>query len=141
MRHERNKQALSEINVTPFVDVMLVLLIIFMATVPLMKQGIDVELPATKGLILNEKSKRYTITIKKSGTIYLNDLKLSQAKLVKKLRAISKINPDIFLKADKRVPYGRVVEIIAEIKSAGIQKLGIITLPESTRKRLKKRRN
>ncbi len=129
MKLERGRTALSEINVTPFVDVMLVLLIIFMVTAPLLKQGIDVDLPKAKGSSLS-KEERFTITVKKDESIYLNKKRISQTELVKKLKAISKINPDVFLEADKNVHYGKVVEVMGEIKAAGIEKLGMITEPK-----------
>jgi biopolymer transport protein TolR len=131
MKLERGRTALSEINVTPFVDVMLVLLIIFMVTAPLMKQGVDVDLPKAKSASFS-KEERFTISIKKNGELYLNETKVTDAELVKKLEAISKVNPDVYLEADKDVQYGRVVEIMGEIKSVGIEKLGMVTQPKLT---------
>lgn len=126
--HRRERKVLSEINVTPFVDVMLVLLIIFMVTAPLIKQGIDVELPKAKGKELPPEE-RLDITISKSGKIYLNNTLMPLDKLRVKLKAIARKNPNVFLKADKKVPYGTVVRLIGEIKEAGIEKLGIVTEP------------
>ncbi len=120
---------MSEINVTPLVDVMLVLLIIFMITAPLLQQGIDVNLPKAKGKELSEEE-RITLVIKKGGLIYMNDAPVSKDELIKKLSAISRLNPNVFLKADKDVSYGFVVEIMGEIKEAGIEKLGMITEPK-----------
>ncbi len=125
----RDRGVLSEINVTPLVDVMLVLLIIFMVTAPLMQQGIDVNLPKAKGKELPPEE-RITVLIKKNGTIYMNDVQISLANLYSKLNAIKSRNPDVFLKADKDVSYGFVVEVMGEIKSAGIEKLGMITEPK-----------
>jgi biopolymer transport protein TolR len=129
MKLNRNRDVLSEINVTPFVDVMLVLLIIFMVTAPLLQQGIDVNLPQAKGKDLPPEE-RIALVIKRDGIIYMNDNPVSLTEMGNKLRAISKLNPNVFLKADKDVPYGLVVEVMGEIKEAGIEKLGMITEPK-----------
>lgn len=129
MRLERrNRSAMSEINVTPLVDVMLVLLIIFMVTAPLMQQGIDVNLPKAKGKDLPQ-SERITIIIKRDGKIYMNDNPVTIAEMKRKLEVISKLNPDVFLKADKDVSYGLVVEVMGEVKESGIERLGMVTEP------------
>ncbi|MBT9536775.1 MAG: protein TolR [Nitrospirae bacterium] len=120
---------LSEINVTPFVDVMLVLLIIFMVTAPLLQQGIDVNLPQAKGKDLPSEE-RITLVIKKDGVIFMNDKPMSMSEIKQKLTAISKLNPNVFLRADKDVPYGFVVQVMSDIKEAGIEKLGMITEPK-----------
>jgi biopolymer transport protein TolR len=129
MKFNKERTVLSEINVTPFVDVMLVLLVIFMVTAPLLQQGIDVNLPKAKGKDLPPEE-RITLVIKREGVIFLNDNPVSLSQMRKKLEAISKLNPNIFLKADKSVPYGFVVEVMSEIKEAGIEKLGMITEPK-----------
>ena len=125
----RDSKVLSEINVTPFVDVMLVLLIIFMVTAPLLQQGLDVNLPKARGRDLPPEE-RITLVIKKGGTIYMNENPVSIIQMGHKLKAISKLNPNVFLKADKDVPYGFVVKVMGEIKEAGIEKLGMITEPQ-----------
>jgi TolR protein len=130
-RPVRHRTVLSEINVTPFVDVMLVLLVIFMVTAPLLQQGVDVNLPKAKGKDLPPEE-RITIVIKRGGNIFMNDNSVSMNDMAKKLSAISKLNPNVFLKADKDVPYGLVVEVMGEIKEAGIEKLGMITEPKIT---------
>jgi biopolymer transport protein TolR len=129
MKIKRHRTALSEINVTPLVDVMLVLLIIFMVTAPLMQQGIDVNLPRAKGKDLPPEE-RLTIVIKKGGSLFMNDQPTSKSDMMGKLTAISKRNPNVFLKADKDVPYGTVIEIMSDIKEAGIEKLGMVTEPK-----------
>ena len=121
---EKRRQALSEINVTPFVDVMLVLLIIFMVTAPLLQQGIDVNLPQAKGKELTP-AERVVITIKKDGKIYLNKTGISINELKSKLASMS--DRDVFLKADKDVSYGIVIEVMGELREIGIEKLGMIT--------------
>jgi biopolymer transport protein TolR len=125
---EKRRQALSEINVTPFVDVMLVLLIIFMVTAPLLQQGIDINLPQAKGKELSP-TERVVITIKKDRKIYVDKtavtLKSLQATLSKK------VNKEVFLKADKDVPYGVVVAVMGELREIGIEKLGMVTEPKA----------
>ena len=129
MKTNRNRTVLSEINVTPFVDVMLVLLVIFMVTAPLMQQGVDVNLPKAKGKEL-PPDERISLVIKRNRTVYMNDTPVSMTEMKQKLEAISRLNPNVFLKADKDVPYGLVVEVMSEIKEAGIEKLGMITEPK-----------
>ena len=130
MKIDRNRRtALSEINVTPLVDVMLVLLIIFMVTAPLMQQGIDVNLPKAKGKDLPPEE-RISIVIKKGGTFFLNDQSITRTDMLSRLSAISKRNPNVYLKADKDVSYGIVIELMGDIKEAGIEKLGIVTEPK-----------
>ena len=129
MKTTRNRTVLSEINVTPFVDVMLVLLVIFMVTAPLLQQGVDVNLPKAKGKDL-PPDERISLVIKRDRTIYMNDTLVSMQEMRQKLGAISRLNPNVFLKADKDVPYGLVVEIMGEIKEAGIEKLGMVTEPK-----------
>jgi biopolymer transport protein TolR len=125
---ERRRQALSEINVTPFVDVMLVLLVIFMATAPLLQQGVDVNLPQASGQALSP-AERVVITIKKDGRIFLNRSVVT----LESLRSLlsDKKNREVFLKADKDVPYGVVVEVMGELREAGVEKLGMVTEPKA----------
>jgi len=124
---ERRRQVLSEINVTPFVDVMLVLLVIFMVTAPLLQQGIDVNLPHAKGKEL-VPAKRVVITIKKNGKIYVNKKSVTLKTL--KLRLSKKTPKEVFLRADKDVPYGIVVAVMGELREIGIERLGIVTEPK-----------
>jgi biopolymer transport protein TolR len=132
-----SRRLVSEINVTPLVDVMLVLLIIFMVTAPMMTQGVDVDLPETTAKPLRQKEEPLLVTIKKDGQIYFNDIKLDQSLLKQQLSVLSKADHEkpIFLKADKLVPYGLVVSVMADIKDSGFDKLGMITQPADTKKK------
>ncbi len=121
---DRGRQALSEINVTPLVDVMLVLLIIFMVTAPLLQQGIDVNLPQAKGKEM-APAERVVITVKKDGKIYVDKKQTAVTQL--KSMFTPKTDRDVFLKADKDVPYGLVVEVMGELREVGIERLGMIT--------------
>jgi biopolymer transport protein TolR len=131
-----SRRLLSEINVTPFVDVMLVLLIIFMVTAPMMQEGVDVNLPQAKGKSLPTKEKRMTITITSKKEIYLNERKIEFPDLEDKLKKIfqDRADKELFLKADEVVPYGFVVKTMAAIRSAGIDQLGMVTVPLEERK-------
>ncbi len=130
-----SKRFLAEINVTPFVDVMLVLLVIFMVTAPMMQEGIDVNLPQAQGKSLPSKEKRITISITKENEIYLNERKVEFSLLEDTLKKIyqNRSDREIYLRADQTVPYGFVVKTMGAIKSAGIEQLGMITVPLETR--------
>jgi len=130
-RGNGHRGLVSEINVTPLVDVMLVLLIIFMVTAPMMTQGVDVELPETTAQPLRQKEDPFIVTINKDGDIFLNRIKCDQTLLKQQLAATPAADKqkNIFLKADKMVPYGLVVAVMADIKAAGFDKLGMITQP------------
>lgn len=119
----------SEINVTPMVDVMLVLLIIFMVTAPMMTQGLEVDLPETTARSLVQEDEPIVITLDKEGKITIGKLEIVKALLRQELEKEYMRNKEqpIFLKADKQVPYGLVVSIMAEIKASGFDKLGMIT--------------
>lgn len=123
----------SEINVTPFVDVMLVLLIIFMVTAPMMVQGVDVNLPRAAAAPLEEKIEHLVISVRQDGQVYLNEQAVGVDYLTRKLELIliDMGARDVYLRADKDVPYGRVVDIMARIKKAGVTTLGMVTLPEA----------
>ncbi|MEJ2032585.1 MAG: protein TolR [Deltaproteobacteria bacterium] len=122
---------LAEINVTPLVDVMLVLLIIFMVTAPMMTQGLDVDLPETTPVPLRQQKEPIVVTITAKGEIFLNNIKGNRALLRQQLGNLAKAGKDqpIFLKADRKVPYGLVVAVMADIKKVGFEKLGMITRP------------
>ena len=127
----KGRGLLSEINVTPLVDVMLVLLIIFMVTAPMLQQGVDVDLPKVEAKDIPAKEERLVLTITKKRKIFINEHPVDLLKLREKLQKICKNRTDkeVFLKADKNVPYGFVMKAMAEIKEAGISKLGMITRP------------
>ncbi|NNF99938.1 MAG: protein TolR [Desulfobacteraceae bacterium] len=122
---------MSEINVTPFVDVMLVLLIIFMVTAPMMIQGVDVSLPETAAEPLKTEEEPLTITVDKDGLVYINDLKVQVDFLQEKLRKIlqGRKDPEVFFRGDQGVAYGIIVQVMSEIKEAGVVKLGMVTDP------------
>lgn len=127
-----NNQFMSEINVTPFVDVMLVLLIIFMVTAPMMVQGLDVDLPTATAEALPSGEDNLIVSVDNDLKAYINDMEVSAAFLSDKLSAVME-NLDkrsVYLKADKNVPYGVVVNVMSHIKNAGVESLGMITLPE-----------
>jgi biopolymer transport protein TolR len=131
-----DNQFMSEINVTPFVDVMLVLLIIFMVTAPMMVQGVDVNLPRAASKPLKEGKDRLVISIDNDLKVFINDQVVSVEFLAQKLRAILENldEKNVYLKADKKVPYGVVVNVMSKIKKAGVKNLGMITLPENEKK-------
>jgi biopolymer transport protein TolR len=121
---------LSEINVTPLVDVMLVLLIIFMVTAPMLQQGFDVNLPQEGGGdSLDPSRERLVITLAKNERMYLNDRRVDFSELEQTLRQASATTREVFLRADQDIPYGLVVKMMAVIKQAGIERLGIVTVP------------
>ncbi|MEH0019067.1 MAG: protein TolR [Desulfobacter sp.] len=127
-----NDQFLSEINVTPFVDVMLVLLIIFMVTAPMMVQGVDVALPTATSEALPSGDDNLIVSIDNEFKVYINEREVSVAFLSEKLDAVMENldKKEVYLKADKKVPYGVVVNVMSQIKKAGVESLGMITLPE-----------
>lgn len=126
-----NRRLLSEINVTPFVDVMLVLLIIFMVTAPMMMQGVDVSLPRTSTQPIPAKEERLVVTVTAKQEVYLNEYQITVDSLMRKLGAIYQSQPDraVFLRADRNVPYGFVVEVMAAIRRSGIVRIGMVTEP------------
>jgi biopolymer transport protein TolR len=127
----KHSELMSEINVTPFVDVMLVLLIIFMVTAPMMIQGLDVDLPEASAKPLESEKEHLVITINKEQQIFINDFEVTVESLGNKLTKIlqGRTDRDVYLKADKGIPYGTVVQVMAEIKGAGVEQLGMITEP------------
>jgi biopolymer transport protein TolR len=128
---------MSEINVTPFVDVMLVLLVIFMVTTPILYQGVDVNLPKTESRPMPslDRERKVVVTLNSSGEIFiekerytLDQLRIEIRKLMAE-RGKNLTDEDVFLRADTSVPYGTVVEVMSEIRNAGVQKIGLITEP------------
>ena len=127
----KSHTALAEINVTPLVDVMLVLLIIFMITAPMLQHELDVNLPVATGTPQVNAEDRVVLTVNKQGNIYLDQTAYTLDTLRPKLQALyqTRRNKDLFLRADADVPYGKVVQVMDEVKKAGILKLGMITQP------------
>jgi len=123
---------LSEINVTPFVDVMLVLLVIFMVTAPMMTQGVDVDLPDTTTQPLRIREEPLMLTVRKDGKVFLGRSEVPAADLEAKLAAIfeGQAEPELFLRADAAAPYGLVARAMAAARSAGARRLGMVTEPE-----------
>jgi len=128
---QREGTAIAQINVTPLVDVMLVLLVIFMVTTPIIQQGVQVNLPQAKANAIPGTQEQLVVTVAKNGKTYLNDNAMSLGELGEKLRAIKKLQADkqVYLRADQDVRYGVVIKTIAAIKEAGIEKVGIVTRP------------
>jgi biopolymer transport protein TolR len=131
---------MADINVTPFVDVMLVLLIIFMVTAPMMVQGLDVALPQVTSKPLETKEEQLMISINKDQQVYINDFQVTADTVQDKLSKIlqGRVNPEVYLKADREVPYGTVAMVMAQIKDAGVEKLGMVTEPPALEKDAKK---
>lgn len=130
----RNPRSLmADINVTPFVDVMLVLLVIFMVTAPMMMQGVDVKLPQVQAPAIESKEERLIVTITGDRKVFINEYEVSLEDLVPKLEAIY-ANPapkrdkaGVFLRADEGLPYGFVMEVMGKIRQAGIEEIGMVT--------------
>jgi len=135
--NNNNKSLMSDINVTPLVDVMLVLLIIFMVTAPMMIEGLRVNLPKTKAKFISTKREPLILTITKERKIFIQRYEMDLNTLAYKLKKIfeNRRNKQLLIRADKDVPYGFVVKVIAEVKRAGIEKVGLVTEPEYKRRR------
>ena len=133
---------MSEINVTPMVDVMLVLLIVFMVTAPLLTVGVQIDLPKTKAKILQGQDEPLAIPIDAQGQVYLQDTEIDIEGLVPRLRAITDNNPDvrIFVRGDASVNYGRVMEVMGTVNAAGYKKVALVTQQQKKRRRKKKSR-
>ncbi|MEX0804831.1 MAG: protein TolR [Candidatus Binatia bacterium] len=129
----RDNTTISQINVTPLVDVMLVLLVIFMVTAPIIQQGVQVNLPQARTGAITGSDDLLVVSIAKTGKIYLNDNVMTLDELGTKLRAIRKNQADkqVYVRADQDVLYGTVMKTIAELKQAGIDRVGMVTRPTS----------
>ena len=123
------RKSISDINVTPFVDVMLVLLIIFMVTAPLLTAGIKVNLPESSSILKNEKNDPVTISMNSKGEIYIQKKKMSAKNLIKKLSALRSQNKDlkIYIKGDKNLNYGKIMDLMAFINKSGFKKVALVT--------------
>ena len=129
LNRRRGHRMMSEINVTPFVDVMLVLLVIFMVTAPLLTVGVQVDLPKTKAGTITGKDEPLAVSVDRDGVIYVQDAEVGLETLAAKLLAISENNPDvrIFIRGDAGIDYGRVMDVMGTINAAGFRKVALIT--------------
>ncbi|MEB3701512.1 Protein TolR [Candidatus Bealeia paramacronuclearis] len=128
-RGRRGFQAESTINITPLVDVMLVLLVIFMVTAPLMTVGVPVDLPKTKASTMTENDEPLTVSIDAKGVVYLQESEIAMDALVARLVAITGANPEarIYVRGDQSIPYGRIMEVMGALNSAGFSKVALVS--------------
>jgi biopolymer transport protein TolR len=126
-----NRAVMAEINVTPLVDVMLVLLVIFMVTAPMMQQGVQVNLPKADTRAMTPAEESVVVSVDQNGKIFIDKEEVSAGELRGRLSTMfaSRTKKEVFLKADAGVPYGEVVRTMADIKGAGIERLGMVTEP------------
>ena len=129
------REPMSEINVTPFVDVMLVILIIFMVTAPLLTVGVQVDLPETSADTLPEESEPLTLTINSKGEVFIQETKIEFDNLIKKILAVSNNRTDtrIYVRGDKTINYGRVLEVMGKLSGSGFTKVALISEPYKER--------
>ncbi len=126
--NKNENRGLAEINVTPLVDVMLVLLIIFMVSAPMMQSGIDINLPVTdQGKTIEEQ--RVVITLTADEKLYINDEIIHPELFLDKIKKIAKLKGEVYLKGDKALPYGKIIELIGKLKKAGIENVALVTAP------------
>jgi biopolymer transport protein TolR len=134
-RHKARRRHLpmSEINVTPFVDVMLVLLIVFMVTAPLLTVGVPIDLPETQAKQMEGDSEPITVSIKADGKIFLQDEEVDADKLVATLQAIAQngLNERVFVRGDRNADYGTIMRVMGRLNSAGYKRIGLVTLEET----------
>ena len=128
-RHKRRGALLDSINVTPFIDVMLVLLVIFMVTAPLLSVGLEVELPQSDAKPLHSQEEPLIVTINKDGVIFLQEKKIEESRLLSKLAAISAGNPNItiYIRGDRRLRYSQVLRVMGRINRAGFERVSLVT--------------
>jgi len=134
--HDGGNGSISQINVTPLVDVMLVLLVIFMVTAPILQQGVSINLPKVRAAALTGEEQQLVVAVAKDGKVFLNDTPITVSELGPKLQAILKTQPQrgVFVRADQNVRYGEVMRVIAAVKGAGVERLGMVTeLPAEDR--------
>ncbi|MBW4055009.1 MAG: protein TolR [Proteobacteria bacterium] len=129
--NNNNRAVMAEINVTPLVDVMLVLLVIFMVTAPMMQQGVQVNLPKANTKAMNPAEESVVVSVDKNGKVFIDKDEVPAGDLRGRLSTMfaSRTKKEVFLKADSTVPYGEVVRTMADIKGAGIERLGMVTEP------------
>jgi biopolymer transport protein TolR len=134
LERTQGPQPMSEINVTPLVDVMLVLVVIFIITAPLLASSIRLDLPKTEAATPNEAPKFVTLVVDKAGQAFFNDTPVSADELARQLARTAAANPDteVQLRADQAVPYGRVVEIMGAAQKAGLNRIGFVAEPAKT---------
>ena len=128
-KNYNSRKSISEINVTPFVDVMLVLLIIFMVTAPLLTAGIKINLPESASVLKNEKNDPVTVSMNSKGEIYIQKKKISPDDLIKRLIALKGQNKDlkIYIKGDKNLNYGKIMDLMSFINKSGFKKVALVT--------------
>ncbi|MBF0357374.1 MAG: protein TolR [Magnetococcales bacterium] len=126
---DNNYQAMSDINVTPMVDIMLVLLIIFMVAAPLMTQGVEVNLPKAKAGAIGSNSEPLVVTVANDGTAFIEQNPVTISELKDKIARIRKTNPNlpVYVRGDKKAEYGAVMKVMANLQQAGIEKIGLVT--------------
>jgi biopolymer transport protein TolR len=131
-RRVRHARAINEINMTPFIDVMLVLLIIFMVAAPLMSGGVPLDLPKTSAAPLNVDAKPITLSIKASGQVFLGEAEVRDDEIAARLTATAKSGPDerVFVRGDKKVDYGRVAQVMSVVTGAGFKRVALVTEPD-----------
>jgi biopolymer transport protein TolR len=129
-------ESISQINVTPLVDVMLVLLIIFMVTAPILQQGVTIDLPKVAAGPLTGEEEQLVVNVTKAGQVFLNDTPVTLDQLTAKLQAIAAARPDrpLYVRADQAVAYGEVMRIMGAVRAAGLTRVGLVTEPPSARK-------